>query len=77
MSENAFLMYKLASQGYCCSQILVLMDLKKRGIENVDYVKAMAGLCIGTGGSGRTCGLSGEKLDGKTTEEVLLAGLVS
>ncbi len=57
MSENAFLMYKLASQGYCCSQILVLMDLKKRGIENVDYVKAMAGLCIGTGGSGRTCGI--------------------
>lgn len=54
---NAFNMYKLASQGYCCSQILILMDLDKRGIENIEFVKAMAGLCIGTGGSGRTCGI--------------------
>lgn len=57
MSQNPFLMYKLASQGYCCSQILVLMDLEKREIENTNYVKAMAGLCVGTGGSGRTCGI--------------------
>lgn len=57
MTENAFIMYKLASQGYCCSQILILMDLKEKGIENIDLVKSMAGLCIGTGGSGRTCGI--------------------
>lgn len=57
MSQDAFLMYRLASQGYCCSQILILMDLEKRGIENLELVKSMAGLCIGTGGSGRTCGI--------------------
>ena len=57
MSQNPFLMYKLASQGYCCSQILMLMDLEERGIENTELVKSMAGLCVGTGGSGRTCGI--------------------
>lgn len=57
MAENAFAMYKLASQGYCCSQILILMDLQDKGIENYDLVRAMAGLCIGTGGSGKTCGI--------------------
>lgn len=57
MPQNAFTMYKLASQGYCCSQILILMDLQGKGIENYDLVRAMAGLCIGTGGSGKTCGI--------------------
>lgn len=57
MTQNAFTMFKLASQGYCCSQILILMELEEKGIENTDLVKAMAGLCIGTGGSGRTCGI--------------------
>ncbi len=57
MTKNAFTMFKLASQGYCCSQILILMELEEKGIENTDLVKAMAGLCIGTGGSGRTCGI--------------------
>ena len=57
MSQDAFTMYKLASQGYCCSQILILMDLMDKGIENHDLIRAMAGLCVGTGGSGKTCGI--------------------
>lgn len=57
MTQNAFTMYKLASQGYCCSQILILMDLENKEIENYDLVRAMAGLCMGTGGSGKTCGI--------------------
>lgn len=57
MTQNVFTMYKLASQGYCCSQILILMDLEEKGIENTDLVKSMAGLCVGTGGSGRICGI--------------------
>ena len=57
MGQDAFTMYKLASQGYCCSQILILMDLEDKKIENYDLVRAMAGLCIGTGGSGKTCGI--------------------
>lgn len=50
-------MYKLAIRGYCCSQILILMDLEERGLENIELVKSMAGLCVGTGGSGKTCGI--------------------
>lgn len=57
MAYDAFTMYKLASQGFCCSQIFVLMDLQKKGIENDDLVKAMAGLCAGVGGSGNICGI--------------------
>ena len=55
--EDAFNMLKLASQGFCCSQILIIMDLEKKGIENKDLVKSMMGLCGGIGGSGKTCGL--------------------
>lgn len=57
MAQIAFTMYKLAAQGFCCSQILLLMDLRERKVENPDIVKAMEGLCIGLGGSGRTCGV--------------------
>lgn len=57
MAQTAFAMYKLASQGYCCSQIMVLMDLRKKDIENPILVRAMTGLCGGIGGSGNTCGV--------------------
>ncbi len=57
MAQNAFKMFKLASQGYCCSQMIVLMDLEERGIENYDLVRSMAGLCGGVGGSGNICGV--------------------
>ncbi len=37
--------YKL--KGYCCSQIVADVCLKKMGKENQDLVDACAGLCIG------------------------------
>ncbi|NLY72173.1 MAG: C_GCAxxG_C_C family protein [Tissierellia bacterium] len=57
MSNNAFLMFKLAKEGFCCSQIMVLMDLRERGIENPELTRALSGLCGGIGGSGSTCGV--------------------
>lgn len=54
---SGFRMYKLAAQGYCCSQILILIDLEARDLQNTELVKSMAGLCGGIGGSGKTCGI--------------------
>lgn len=57
MGADAFRMFKLASCGYCCSQILIKMYLESNGLENVPLVKSMAGLCAGVGNTGRTCGI--------------------
>ncbi|AQR93441.1 MULTISPECIES: DVU_1555 family C-GCAxxG-C-C protein [Clostridium] len=57
MGVDAFKMFKLASSGYCCSQILIIMYLEKNGLENVPLVKSMAGLCAGVGNTGKTCGI--------------------
>lgn len=57
MGADAFTMFKLASSGYCCSQILIVMYLENNKLENVLLVKAMAGLCAGVGNSGKTCGI--------------------
>ncbi len=56
MSADAFRMFQLAAQGYCCSQILLILGLEEQGKENPDLVKAMHGLCGGMGRSGKTCG---------------------
>lgn len=56
MGVDPFDLFKLAAQGYCCSQILVLLGLKAQGKENPDLVRAMEGLCGGLGRSGKTCG---------------------
>lgn len=47
----------LAHQGYCCSQLLVLLMLQMREQENPDLVRAMHGLCLGIGQSNGPCGL--------------------
>lgn len=57
MGADAFRMFKLASCGYCCSQILIIMYLENNEMENVPLVKAMAGLCAGVGNTGKTCGI--------------------
>ncbi|MCB2295294.1 C-GCAxxG-C-C family protein [Clostridium algoriphilum] len=57
MAADAFRMFKLASLGYCCSQILIIMYLEKNEMENVSLVKAMAGFCAGMGNTGKTCGI--------------------
>ena len=57
MGADPFKMFKLASTGYCCSQILIIMHLESKGTENVELVKAMSGLCAGVGNTGKTCGI--------------------
>jgi hypothetical protein len=55
MNEDAFRMMELATQGYQCSQILMLMALEGQGKQNPDLVRAMSGL-LGGMGCGKTCG---------------------
>ena len=57
MSADAFKIFKLASSGYCCSQILIIMYLERNEMENIQLVKSMAGLCAGVGNTGKTCGI--------------------
>lgn len=44
-------------QGYCCSQLLLLLLLQARGEENPALVRAAQGLCVGIGQSDGPCGL--------------------
>lgn len=56
MTVDAFHMFQLATQGFCCSQIMLILGLDEQGRENPDLIKAMHGLCGGIGRSGKTCG---------------------
>jgi len=56
MAVDAFRMFQLATQGFCCSQIILMLGLDELGKENPDLIKAMQGLCGGIGRSGKTCG---------------------
>ena len=56
MTVDAFRMFQLATQGFCCSQIILILGLDELGKENPDLIKAMQGLCGGIGRSGKTCG---------------------
>ena len=47
----------LIRQGYCCSQLLLLLLLQGRGQENPELIRAMHGLCHGMGASEGPCGL--------------------
>ena len=47
----------LVSQGYCCSQVLMLLLMQKFGHENPEIIRAMHGLCYGIGNSEGPCGL--------------------
>ncbi|MCL5125149.1 MAG: C-GCAxxG-C-C family protein [Deltaproteobacteria bacterium] len=49
-------MLKVASQGFHCSQILILMGLDAQGKQNADLVRAMEGLAGGVGFCGDICG---------------------
>lgn len=56
MSVDAFHLFQLATQGFCCSQILIILGLEENGEDNPGLVRAMQGLCGGLGRSGGTCG---------------------
>lgn len=55
MDETTLRVLHLASQGLCCSQILISLALEDMGEENIPLVRAMAGLCNGLG-KGSLCG---------------------
>lgn len=82
MNDVMFEMVTLGSQGYCCSQILMILALKARSSENPELVRAMAGLCHGAGTCAGTCGVltgaacvialyAGKGTDGETESERL------
>ena len=55
MDMQGFDIYKLASQGYCCTQILMILVLQAEGRENYDLIRAANGMCVGMQCQG-TCG---------------------
>ncbi len=57
MNDTAFRIYRLASQGFGCTQIIVKMALEEEEKENIDLIKAVNGLCGGIGYSKKTCGV--------------------
>lgn len=56
MDMNAERIMELGIQGYCCSQIMVLLGLEIQEKTNPDLVQSVAGLCGGMC-SGETCGV--------------------
>ena len=57
MNANLLEILPLAHQGYCCSQILMILTLQAQNHENDGLVRAMSGLCFGMADSGQVCGL--------------------
>ncbi|MBF4694061.1 DVU_1555 family C-GCAxxG-C-C protein [Fusibacter ferrireducens] len=56
MSSDMMRILELSQSGFCCSQILLMMGLEEKKIENKDLIRAMGGLCGGVGGSANNCG---------------------
>lgn len=63
-------MMSLAQDNFRCSQIMLALGLQRRGEDNVSVIRAMAGLIVGVGYSGRICGA----LTGGTCLIALYAG---
>ena len=57
MNDNMFRIFKLASQGYCCTQIMLKMALEDDEMENADLIRAVNGLCAGIAYTKETCGV--------------------
>lgn len=49
-------------QGFCCSQLLMLLMLQARGEENPALVRSLQGLCHGIGHSEGDCGNKSRQL---------------
>jgi len=54
---NELLLLKLKNQGYCCSQIMVLLVLDLLEKENNDLVAFAGGLCMGGATEKGPCGI--------------------
>ena len=55
MDDTSLRLAQLSAQGLCCSQILMQLALEDMGADNPPLIRAMAGLCEGSGGGG-LCG---------------------
>ncbi len=60
MNEISLRVMQLAAQGFCCSQMILIMGLEAQGRENPELARAADGLCQGMGRREQPCGcLSG------------------
>ncbi len=57
LSDSSLRLMALAGQGFCCSQILLLLALEDMGHENSELIRAIAGLCNGMGDCDGPCGI--------------------
>jgi len=57
LNERVLEAAKLNGMGYCCTQIMAIMMLRRMGRENPDLVRAVGGLCKGIVDAGETCGV--------------------
>ncbi len=57
MDDTLIQMLRLASRGYSCSQMMLLLALEKHGEANPGLVRAMSGLAYGGGTGQTTCGV--------------------
>lgn len=57
LDDKAFEVFRMVSEGFCCSQIMLKLALDLEGQENADLLRVMGGLCNGIGGSQKTCGV--------------------
>ncbi len=55
--DLSFRMFEMANDGLCCSQILVALAMESQDTQNPDLVRAMGGLCYGSGSSNGLCGV--------------------
>jgi len=57
LDDAGLRMMELAGKGYCCSQIMIVLALDEMDRENLDLVRAAAGLCNGLGDCSGPCGV--------------------
>lgn len=57
LDDTSLRLMRLHGEGYCCSQIMLIMALEDLGRDNPDLVRAMAGLCKGGGDCSGPCGV--------------------
>ena len=57
LTEHYLHTVMLYREGFCCSQIMAILMLRRSGTENPELVKALGGLCDGLGRMGDTCGV--------------------
>ncbi|PIE57346.1 MAG: hypothetical protein CSA33_08735 [Desulfobulbus propionicus] len=56
MDDTTFKLLQWDAQGFCCSQILMLLALEDMGEDNPPLVRSMAGLCEGLSDRSGICG---------------------